>query len=55
MAGIEDSYYVGNDSYGGMTEQDMIKELRVRGPIIFDFHTSEEFSAYKSGILKDEG
>ena len=43
MAGVSDTYYVGKDFYGGMSEQDMMKELRVRGPILFDFNANSVF------------
>ena len=55
VAGIKDTYYVGANFYGGMTEEDMIKELRVRGPILFDFNAGMAFQAYQSGIISDKG
>ena len=55
MAGVSDTYYVGPGHYGDMSEQDMIKELRVRGPILFDFNANAVFQAYSSGIMEDEG
>ena len=39
-ASVEDTYYIGDGYYGGMSEQDMIKELRARGPITLDFNTN---------------
>jgi len=39
-AGVEDTYYVGDRHYGGMSEQDMIKELRARGPTLLDFNAA---------------
>ena len=55
MAGVKDTYYVGPGYYGGMSEQDMIKELRVRGPILFDFNANSVFQSYRGGIMKEEG
>lgn len=55
MAGVSDTYYVGPGHYGDMSEQDMIKELRVRGPILFDFDANEVFQAYSGGIMTEEG
>ena len=55
MAGVKDTYYVGTGFYGGMTEQDMVKELRVRGPILFDFNANHVFQTYSSGIMSDDG
>ena len=44
MAGVKDTYYVGEKrSYGTMSEQDMIKEVRARGPILIDFNAGAEF------------
>ena len=55
MAGVSDTYYVGPGYYGGMSEQDMIKELRVRGPILFDFNANAVFMSYSGGIMEEEG
>ena len=55
VAGVKDTYYVGSRHYGGMSEQDMIKELRVRGPILFDFNANSVFQAYSGGIMEEEG
>ena len=43
VAGVKDTYYVGQGFYGGMSEQDIIKELRVRGPVLFDFNAGQIF------------
>ena len=32
----------------------MIKELRARGPILFDFNAGAEFQAYRGGILSED-
>ena len=55
VAGVEDTYYVGRDFYGGMSEEDMVKEVRTRGPILFDFNAGISFQMYESGIINDEG
>ena len=34
-----------------MTEADMLKEVRARGPLLFDFNAGIEFQTYKSGVL----
>lgn len=54
VAGVSDTYYVGNRHYGGMSEQDMIKEVRSRGPILVDFNAGREFQSYKGGILSED-
>ena len=43
MSGAQDTYYVGSRHYGEMSEQDMIKEIRTRGPILLDFNAGGEF------------
>ena len=44
VAGVKDTYYVGaKRAYGQMSEQDMIKEVRARGPILIDFNAGAEF------------
>ena len=43
VAGVEDTYYVGQGFYGGMSEQTIIKELRVRGPVLYDFNAGSVF------------
>ena len=37
-----------------MSEQDMIKEVRARGPILIDFNAGREFQAYKGGVLSED-
>ena len=54
VAGVKDTYYVGSRHYGGMSEQDMLKEVRARGPILIDFNAGREFQAYKGGVLSED-
>lgn len=54
VAGVKDTYYVGSRHYGGMSEQDMIKEVRARGPILVDFNAGPEFQSYKGGVLSED-
>ena len=54
VAGVKDTYYVGSRHYGGMSEQDMVKEVRARGPILLDFNAGREFQAYKGGVLSQD-
>ena len=37
-----------------MTEEQIMKELRARGPLIFDIQTNDAFDVYESGILTEE-
>ena len=37
-----------------MTEEQIMKELRARGPLIFDIQTNDAFDVYEAGILKEE-
>ena len=37
-----------------MSEADMIKEIRARGPMLIDFNAGATFQAYKSGVLSEE-
>lgn len=54
VAGVKDTYYIGSTGgYGKMSEADMLKELRARGPLLFDFNAGIEFQTYKSGILEE--
>lgn len=46
---------MGKGFYGGMSEESMMKEIRVRGPILFDFNAGAAFMSYKSGVMSDEG
>lgn len=43
VAGVKDTYYVGSGAYGKMSEADMLKEVRTRGPLLFDFNAGVEF------------
>ena len=47
--GISDYYYVGG-YYGATDEENMMKELRARGPFIADFQPGYDFMYYKEGI-----
>ena len=42
VAKVKDTYFVGGH-YGGMSEQDIMKELRARGPLLFDFNADRRF------------
>ena len=37
-----------------MSEADMIKEVRAKGPMLVDFNAGPTFQAYKSGVLSEE-
>jgi len=37
VASVEETYYVGG-GYGMMTEELLMKEIRARGPVLFDFN-----------------
>jgi len=50
---VKNTRYVGGH-YGGMSEADMIKEIRARGPMLIDFNAGPTFQAYKSGILSEK-
>lgn len=50
VASVEETYYVGG-AYGTMTEIQIMKEIRARGPLLYDFNAGYEFMTYKSGIL----
>ncbi len=52
VAGVKNTKYVGGH-YGGMSEADMIKEIRAKGPMLVDFNAGPTFQAYKSGILSE--
>ena len=45
---------MGTKAYGQMSEADMIKELRSRGPFLLDFNANASFGGYSSGILEEE-
>ena len=53
VAKAADTYYVGGGYYGGMSEEDIIRELRANGPVLFDFEAGIEFQVYSSGIIVD--
>jgi len=36
-----------------MSEEDIMKELRANGPVLFDFEAGQEFQIYSSGIIVD--
>lgn len=46
---VNDYYYVGG-YYGASDEENMMKELRARGPIIGNLEPRMDFSLYKSGV-----
>jgi len=50
---VKKTYYVGENSYGKMSEEDMMRELRKNGPFLFDFNAGSEFQLYQKGILKE--
>lgn len=52
-AKVANTYYIGSGYYGGMSEEDIIRELRSNGPVLFDFEAGREFQVYSSGILVD--
>ena len=54
LAKVAQTYYVGGH-YGGMSERDMMWELRARGPFLLDFDAGHEFMVYSKGILSQEG
>ena len=47
--GVSDYYYVGG-YYGAADEENMMKELRLRGPFIADLAPERDFFYYSSGI-----
>ena len=51
VAGIKDTYYVGERAYGRITEQALLKEVRARGPVLLDFNADVVFQGYKGGIM----
>lgn len=54
LAKVDKTYYVGGH-YGGMSENDMMWELRAHGPFLFDFNAGQAFQLYKHGILSEQG
>ena len=51
---MSETYYVGGH-YGGMSERDMMWELRARGPFLLDFDAGSAFQLYRNGILSEDG
>ena len=45
VASVEKTEYVGG-SYGAMTEESLMREIRARGPVLFDFNAGYEFMTY---------
>ena len=41
-AKVSETYYIGGH-YGANSEESIIRELRARGPILFDFHADRKF------------
>jgi len=52
-ASVEATYYIGG-AYGAMTEESLMKEIRARGPVLYDFNAGYEFMTYQSGVLAEE-
>jgi len=52
-ASVESTYYVGG-AYGEMTEEKLMKEIRARGPVLFDFNAGYEFMTFQSGVLTEQ-
>ena len=50
VATVENTGYIGG-YYGANTEELMIKELRARGPFLFDFDAGPQFQSYLGGVL----
>ena len=48
---VDDYFYIGG-YYGASDEEQMMKELRARGPIIGNFEPPSDFSFYKNGIYE---
>jgi len=48
---VSDYYYIGG-YYGASDEENMMKEIRARGPIIANLEPSRDFSFYKNGIYE---
>jgi len=51
-ASVEETYYIGG-AYGRMTEELIMKEIRARGPVLFDFNAGYSFMTYNSGVLME--
>jgi len=43
VAKVQETYYLGDGHYGGMTELDMMRELRANGPFLYDFLAAGAF------------
>eukprot|EP00359_Climacostomum_virens_P003150 CAMPEP_0204917340 /NCGR_PEP_ID=MMETSP1397-20131031/14927_1 /ASSEMBLY_ACC=CAM_ASM_000891 /TAXON_ID=49980 /ORGANISM="Climacostomum Climacostomum virens, Strain Stock W-24" /LENGTH=525 /DNA_ID=CAMNT_0052090137 /DNA_START=604 /DNA_END=2179 /DNA_ORIENTATION=+ len=48
---VSDFYYIGG-FYGASDEENMMKEIRARGPVIANFEPPYDFSYYQSGIYQ---
>lgn len=53
VASVEETYYVGG-AYGKMSEESLMKEIRARGPVLFDFNAGYEFMTFQSGTLTEQ-
>jgi cathepsin C len=42
IAKVDKTYYLGGH-YGGMSEENIIRELRANGPVLFDFAAGADF------------
>jgi hypothetical protein len=54
LAKVSKTYYIGGH-YNGMSERDMMWELRAKGPYLFDFNAGQAFQLYRNGVLSEEG
>lgn len=54
VAKVANVRYLGHDHYGGMSEQDLMKELRTNGPFLMDLQVPLSFGFYSQGILSDD-
>ena len=52
-AKVDSVYYIGG-GYGQATELDLMKEIRARGPVLYDFNAGYEFMTYGNGILAEQ-
>lgn len=50
---VQDYYYVGR-VYGNDSEHEMMKEIKVNGPIVASFNPTQNFALYNSGIFMPE-
>lgn len=37
-----------------MSEESLMKEIRARGPVLYDFNAGYEFMTYSSGVLTED-